>query len=344
MPSTDAALPDWARAHGAPLFAGLIRQSPEDFNVSEILGFAPSGDGEHDLLQVEKTSANTAWVAGKLALHANVSPRDVGYAGLKDRHAVTTQWFSVRRPSGEGTDWDSFDLPDVRIIANERHNRKLKRGAHRGNEFRLIVRESNAPAAAVNERLKTIAELGVPNYFGSQRFGFNGNNIGLARSLFSGSRLRRDKRSIALSAARSYLFNEILAVRVEDGSWSSVTPGEAVNLDGTGSIFNADSVDSGLIERVRTLDVHPTCALWGCGELPCSGESADQDRNAAARHPDLASGLEEQGVSQSRRATRLNVRRLDWDLSESELELRFQLGRGGYATSVLRELMGSESI
>lgn len=339
MPSADAILPDWARAHGEPLVQGLIKQSPQDFKVDEVLGFIPSGGGEHDFLLIEKTDSNTTWVARQLAQHANIATRDVGYAGMKDRHAVTTQWFSIRRPTGFGTDWGSLELRGVQILEQTRHSRKLKRGAHRGNKFRIIIREPSAPRDAIEKRLQTITDLGVPNYFGLQRFGHAGNNLELAKRLFAGGRLKRDQRSIALSAARSFLFNEILATRVGEGSWNSVTVGEAVNLDGTNSIFTAESVDAELIERIRSLDVHPTAALWGRGPLQCSGESSDKDCAAAAKYAELATGLERHGVSILRRATRLKAQGLDWNISDSTLELVFRLGSGGFATALLRELI-----
>ena len=131
MPATDCQIPDWSRAFGKPLFQGLIKQAASDFEVTEVPGFSCSGDGEHDYLWIEKSGANTAWVARALARHAKITARDVGFAGMKDRHAVTRQWFSVRRPAG-GTDWESFAAEGVQLLDSDRHSRKLKRGAHRG--------------------------------------------------------------------------------------------------------------------------------------------------------------------------------------------------------------------
>lgn len=331
------AIPDWTRTHGTPEIQGHIRQSASDFEVTEVLDYAPSGAGEHDYLWLEKQGANTAWIAGKLAGHAGIRESDVGFAGLKDRNALTRQWFSVRRPSSAGTDWDSFDLPGVRILGQARHGRKLRRGAHSGNKFRIAIRGVDAPATTVNERLDLIRAAGVPNYFGEQRFGHDGNNLQLATDLFAGRRLRRNKRSIALSAARSYLFNHILQHRVREGSWNRLIPGECACLDGSNSIFVVDEVDQELQKRCVEMDIHPGGALWGRGESACSGDILSLEQSAVAPFEQLKKGLETQ-MDQSRRALRLAVRDLQWELDARTLWLDFRLTRGGYATAVLREI------
>ncbi len=340
MPNPDAPTSALARAFGQPVSAGLIRQAAEDFKVTEQLGFEPSGDGEHDFLYIEKVGANTQWVAGHLARHAGVSLKDVGYAGLKDRHAVTRQWFSVRRPSGAGTDWAALELDGVDVLETRRNERKLRRGAHTANEFRIRVRNLDGNADAIEQRLAEIRTRGVPNYFGEQRFGRDGNNLRLAQSLFDGRRMKRDKRGIALSAARSQLFNIALSCRVADGSWEQILPPEAVNLDGSGSIFTISDISPDIQKRLAVLDIHPTCVMWG---RSANGEDAvlsEYDKSAAKRFPALALGLEGAGLSAARRATRLNVRNLDWHIQSDVLQLCFTLARGGYATAVLREVTG----
>ncbi len=340
MPGANRLLPDWQRAFGGPVFQGLIKQTPSDFQVTEVLSFAPSGDGEHDFLWVEKTGANTVWVARSLARHANVGDRDVGYAGLKDRHAVTRQWFSVRRPSGSGTNWESYDQPGVRVLDTSRNQRKLKRGANSANQFRIAISGSAMDRELVSERLEIIRTNGVPNYFGEQRFGRDGSNLQLASDLFGGKRLKRDKRSIALSCARSYLFNEILQARVVDDNWRNALPGELLNLDGTGSVFTPAAIDEELMTRLAELDIHPTGALWGKGDPGSPGEASEYDRNAAAKVPDFAAGLEKFGLSQARRALRLAVRRLAGEFDGDKLWLEFELTSGAFATAVLREIAG----
>jgi tRNA pseudouridine13 synthase len=333
-------LPDWARALGPTLLTARIRTTPSDFVVSEQLDVEFSGDGEHDWLHIEKTGANTHWVTEQLARHAGVKPRDVGYAGLKDRHAVTRQWFSVRRPSVAGTDWNVFDSAGVRIVAQHQHRRKLKRGAHRGNAFRIALRAADLEPhrQAIAARLAEVESRGVPNYFGEQRFGRDAANIELARSLFRGRRLSRNKRSIALSAVRSLLFNEILHARVQDGSWERILPGERANLDGSGSVFAVEKVSSDIENRCAAFDIHPTAVLWGRG-APLSGAGvAALERKVLAPHEDLCDGLNGAKVDAASRSLRLRVRDLEWDIENGALWLDFRLAKGAYATAVLREI------
>lgn len=337
-------LPDWARALGPTLFAARIRSVAEDFVVTEQLEIEFSDDGEHDWLCVGKTGANTHWVSEQLAKHAGIKSRDVGYAGLKDRHAVTQQWFSVRRPSMEGTDWQSFKVQGVSIVEQRLHRRKLRRGAHRGNAFRIALRGDDIPShdEKIDERLSQIKLRGVPNYFGEQRFGRDGSNVDLGRSLFSGGRLTRNKRSIALSAVRSFLFNEILDFRVRDGSWEQILPGELANLDGSGSVFVVDEVSSELVARCARFDIHPTATLWG-RMAPCAGgRAANMQNDVAAAYADLCDGLIAARVDASSRALRVRVQDLHWEFEDDALWLEFVLPKGAYATTVLREIASLE--
>jgi tRNA pseudouridine13 synthase len=330
-------IPDWTRAHGIPEVQGHIRQSASDFEVTEILEYELSGDGEHDYLWLEKEDANTAWVAGKLARHAGVREADVGFAGMKDRHARTRQWFSVRRPSAAGTNWNSFDLPDARILKEARHDRKLRRGAHSGNKFRIALRNVTAPGATIDERLELVRASGVPNYFGEQRFGHDGSNLQMASELFAGKRMSRNKRGIALSAARSFLFNHILERRVVDRNWDQLVAGECACLDGSNSIFVVDEPDQELLKRCAEMDVHPGGALWGKGEPACRGAILSLEQSVVALFSEYREGLESH-MQQSRRALRLAVRDLNWRIEGQTLWLEFRLTRGGYATAVLREI------
>ncbi len=332
------ALPDWARAHGAPLFAASIRNQPSDFQVTEHLGFELGDSGEHDFLWVEKVAANTDWVARQLARHAGVRGSDVGYAGMKDRHAVTRQWFSV--PRRVETEWSTFAAAGVTVLDVRRHHRKLRRGAHGSNAFRIALRTAAAGELRpqVEERLASIAARGVPNYFGPQRFGREGGNLELARRLFAGARLKRDRRSIAISAARSFLFNEILSARVSDGSWERILPGERVNLDGSGSVFEADVVDDTIERRATEMDIHPTGTLWGLRSEISPGAIEALERKATEAFGDLRSGLERLGARAGHRALRLRIADLSWDFEDDALWLDFRLPAGGFATSVLREV------
>ena len=332
----------WCRAYGDAPFAGQIKSQAEDFRVTEVLGFAADGEGEHDFLWIEKTNANTGWVARALARHAGVPLRDVGFCGQKDRLAVTRQWFSIRRPGDAEDIWKDFAAADFVILQRTRHRKKLKRGAHRGNQFRIVVRSAEIDLPAVSNRLQRVGEEGVPNYFGPQRFGFDGNNLALATALFDGRRFPREKRSMALSSARSFLFNEILQARIKNDTWTRVCDGDLLALDGSNSIFSASPVDDALLSRLRELDVHPTGALWGQGGLKGASETTALEESVVSGHGALRDGLEKAGLKMERRAMRTKVEDLVWEFGDGFVVLEFQLARGCFATSVLQEIVAAE--
>ncbi len=328
-------------AHGGPLAVGRIRVQPEDFIVREQLGFEASGEGEHLLLTVRKRAANTKWVAKQIAQHANVRVREVGYSGLKDRHAVTEQAFTVPALQSTPEYWLDFRGEGFEVIASARQRRKLRRGAHRANQFEIVVREFDADTEQVSQRLQRIATFGVPNYFGEQRFGHNDRNLAVAkRWLCDGiAPTDRDERSFALSAARSALFNAVLAQRVADHTWNRLLPGEVVNLDGAGSVFVSALPDATLAERCAKLDVHPTGPLCGVGDSPVQENVRELEERVLAPFADWRRGLETLRVEQQRRALRLAVNDLTWEYSSHTLTLHFRLTRGAFATAVLRELV-----
>jgi len=338
----DQAIHALAYACGVPVTSGCIRRFPEDFQVSEIPLLEPDGQGEHVWIQVRKRQQNTAWVADRLARHAGVSGREVSYAGLKDRQAVTEQWFSVHIPGKSMPDWSAVNDETVEVISVARHSRKLRRGALQGNGFRIHVRDVQGDRQALEQRLATVSSQGVPNYFGLQRFGSGGSNLRTADTLFRHprSRLSRQRRSLALSAARSFLFNQVLSQRVADGTWNRAIGGDALQLQGSHSYFIADAIDAELIMRVGAQDVHPTGPLPGSGKNPVQGECRQLEDAVLAGYQDWQRGLAAQRVKQDRRALRLVVSNLQWNWpAADELVLTFTLPAGGYATSVLRELI-----
>ena len=340
----DAGLP---RAHGAPVLRARIRQVPEDFIVEEIDGFEASGAGEHLLLTVEKRGMNTAFAARRIAQWAGVPESAVGHAGLKDRHALTRQRFSVQLPGREDPPLEALAFDDaasgeaLRVLGAVRHARKLPRGALAGNRFELTLREVAGEREAIEARLQAIHDHGLPNYFGEQRFGRDGGNLARALAMFAGRRMRREERSMLLSAARSELFNRVLARRVGDGSWDRALDGEVWMLDGSRSVFGPQPFDDALAARLAAFDIHPTAPLWGRGEPRSMGEAlalelAALDGDTAQR---LRAGLEAAGLKQERRATRLRPSEPGWDWLDADvLRLRFALPPGAYATSVLAEL------
>jgi tRNA pseudouridine13 synthase len=328
------------RAHGVPPVTAELRRMPEDFHVEEILGYDADGEGEHALLWVEKREANTDWVARELARFANVSPVNVGYAGMKDRHAVTRQAFTVQLAGKPDPDWAAFPHAEVKVLASTRHKRKLKRGALRGNRFVLVLRDVRGDRARADQVLQSIARRGVPNYFGEQRFGREGGNVAQARAMFAGRRVDRDKRSILLSAARSHIFNSVLAARVERDAWDKPLDGEIWSLAGSRSWFGPEPFDDVLAARLAQGDIHPSGPLWGQGESPAAGAAGELERETAAVFADLADGLVAARMDQERRPLRLLPKDLRWRwLDDETLELSFELPAGAYATVVARELM-----
>lgn len=320
---TALSLPEWARAAGEPLLSARLRSKPEDFQVTERLGWECSGNGEHDYLYIQKAGANTEWVARQLARHAEVPPRDVGFAGMKDRHAVTRQWFSV--PRWHSPNWDELDVAGVTVVDIDRHLRKLRRGAHSANDFRIVLGvDSLVDMDEWNDRIILISHQGVPNYFGEQRFGRGGGNLQLADLWASGKRLPREKRSMAVSTVRSYLFNEALSLRVEAGTWDQFIPGDIANLNGSESIFKVEGIDDELRRRCDEKDIHPAGILAGEG----SGLGPPHWQQALGRSR----------VEAGTRSFRLMVRNLVSERAEAGIILSFSLGRGSYATAVLREL------
>jgi tRNA pseudouridine13 synthase len=329
------------RAHGAPVLAARIRCSAEDFFVEELPGFEPSGAGEHLLLTVEKRGMNTAFAAKTIAQWAGVDESAIGHAGLKDRHAVTRQRFSVWLPKKIAPDIDALQSDELHVLAHAWHARKLPRGALAGNRFVLVLREVACNRDAVEARLSAIASRGVPNYFGEQRFGRGGGNVRQAVAMFAGRRVKREERTLLLSAARSELFNRVLAARVEAGSWDAALDGEVWMLDGSRSVFGPEAFTAELQARLEAFDIHPTGPLWGEGELRSAG--AAREVELAAMQGDTAgrlrTGLERAGLKQERRALRLRPEELAWTWRcDDALELRFALPPGCYATTVLREL------
>lgn len=334
-------LPDWARAYGPVTASARIRSVPEDFRVEEVLGFAADGEGPHVMLTVQKRGANTHWVAGQLAHHAGIPPREVGYAGLKDRHAVTVQSFTLNIDRKPEPDWNTLPTDEFRVLKSERHRRKLKTGALEGNRFRLLLRDLSVPVDQLKPRLESIKARGVPNYFGVQRFGRGAANIEKAEAALSGRLRIHDRRlfSLLLSTARSLIFNDLLAARVQAGNWDRLLSGEVMMLDGSHSVFRAEAPDAELQRRLTAVDVHTTGPLWGRGEPMTTGEVQALEAEVAARHPALTAGLIKVGVEMARRSLRLAVKDFAWQESSEGLILEFFLPAGAYATAVLRELV-----
>jgi len=364
-----------------PIQQATYKANATDFIVNELLPLDFTGEGEHLWLHIEKSGMNTAYLAKLLSEWADIPLRDVGYSGLKDRHALTTQWFSLRIPKKQlpFTEFAPVDIGEnetVTILAQHWHNKKLNRGTHRANQFVITLRDIQFASAsdengendalpeqllsakeAVEQHLTRIGENGVPNYFGPQRFGRQGNNVREALSLFARppreprpqpkkskrKRAPREQNTMELSAARSLIFNEILAARVRDGSWNTGLAGEVFNLDGSGSIFTSEALDDTLHARIDSGDIHPTAVLWGTGNDKVTGSAADLESTVVQHSPllmQLATGLEQRDIKAQRRALRLPIEALSWEWSDDQtLVLNFTLTTGSFATSVLASLV-----
>jgi len=331
-------------AWGGPLGQARLKAHPEDFIVEEITGLAPCGVGEHLWLWVEKRGVNTAQVAQALARASGVHPRDVSFAGLKDKHAVTRQWFSLYAPGrdlpiGPGPG----PLDDCRILIARRHERKLRTGALKGNRFLLTLRDCDADPEAVARRLYRISQCGVPNYFGSQRFGRGGGNLAQATVWFEGGRPPRDRklRGLLLSSVRSELFNRVLAQRVRGGSWHRILPGELAMLDGRGAVFETAADDPALDGRCARLEIHPTGPLAGEGNVQPTADVAALEQAVLEAAPIWQAGLARARMKAARRALRLRVSDLAWHWPvRNQLQLGFSLPAGAYATVLIREVVG----
>jgi len=319
-----------ANPFGAPECSGYIRSAPEDFCVTELPLELPSGDGEHAWLHIRKEGNNTVWVAKRLADFAAVDVRDVSYAGLKDRNAVTEQWFSIWLPGRPDPDWAALDIAGISIIAVSRHRKKLRRGELAGNRFAIAVRAFSGDADEFAARCARVASDGVPNYFGEQRFGRGGGNL---RLLAEGGRLDRDQRSMAYSALRSGLFNNYLKQRVVDGFWN-ICDGDSR----TGDVALSDR--DGDIEAYRRLcgdaaQGRPTGPLWGEGR----GRLSPAEETVFDAFPHVKALLNAAGLKRHRRSLWLPVSDLQQSLKGDVLRLSFTLPPGAFATTVLDMLL-----
>ncbi|RUR26748.1 tRNA pseudouridine(13) synthase TruD [Vreelandella andesensis] len=339
----------WQRCLDAEFGApepGHYRAQPEDFVVDEQLDFTPENHGEHLWLRLEKRHQTTLDVVKSLSCLCGVAPREVGYSGMKDRVAVTRQWLSVHLPGREAPSDLSVSLAalGITVLAQARHPRKLKRGVHRSNHFTLRLSGEALQGNHFYDRWEALCRQGVPNYFGPQRFGPGGRNLQRAEALFAkGWRKRDDRQGMMLSTARSFLFNELLSERLADGTWCQPLAGDTLMLDGTHSVFTVDAVDNNLLDRAAALDIHPTGALWGVGEL-ADYHVADYEKRLLACHPMLCEGLLKSGVKRSHRALRARLISPSIETLPNAVVLSFALPRGSFATAVVNELIAHPDV
>ncbi len=302
--------------------SGKWKQSPEDFYVEELWEPENPGKGEHVLLHLEKTGQNSDWVARQIARFAGVRDFDVGLHGLKDRHAVTRQWMSVYLGKRPEPDWEKLEIEGTRLLQVSRTTKKLRRGEHRGNRFKIIVREIQGDRERIDEQLKQIAAEGFPNYFGPQRFGHDGYNLGQADRWFKGEGKPKKKaqRGLYLSAARSHLFNRVLEARLAQGNWNRLIDGdEAVNI----------------ISANPQLELSvPSGPMFGGAEY-LGGSAGDIEQQAVQGYEAWLTGLHDEGVRTARRPMVADADQLSWQWASDHLEISFDLGSGCFASVLL---------
>ncbi len=311
-------LPQWPSAYPASGASATLKFLNEDFIVTELPLQLPSGEGEHIWVDIEKNGANTAFVAQQLAKAAGVQERDVGYAGLKDRHAITRQWFSIYLPKGETPDLAQLEHPEFKVLGQSRHVKKLRPGDLQGNRFRIVLRDVIGDREAIETNLKAVASHGVPNYFGAQRFGHGGGNVEQGRAMLAREiRVRNPKnKGLYLSAVRSFVFNEVLALRIRQGLWGKTLPGDVMDEAG-----------------------RPTGPLWGRGRVIATDQAQALENGVAERHATLCDGMEHAGLDQERRSLVASPMEMSWEWPQADqLILAFSLRAGNYATSVLNEI------
>ncbi|MBW0149509.1 tRNA pseudouridine(13) synthase TruD [Marinobacter arenosus] len=342
---------DWPTSAGTRVARAGLKSSPEDFQVDEVLAGFPeqsgvdvAGEGEHLCLRLQKTGDNTEFVARQLAALSGCRTFDVGYCGLKDRHAVTSQWFSLYRPGMAHSDAEFIArvAEQWTVLSARRHNRKLRRGEHHGNRFILTLRDVSGERAVIDEALARLKHEGAPNYFGPQRFGFGGANLDRAAAMDSSAmdsrsrsagrgrkgknRAGRDasKNVLYFSAARSWLFNEVLAHRVADGSWLRPMDGEPGLAPG---------------------ELEPTGPLWGDGGTTATGCQEQLERSVVEQAPDLVQLFSTTRMKPERRSLRIRPAELAWQWQDERcLAVEFTLAPGQYATTILSDIFELEDM
>lgn len=332
---------DLPHLHGGPIGLALFKTEPDDFVVEELLGFEPSGIGEHCLVWVEKRDLDSNACAARLADALGIRRRLVSHCGLKDRHAVTRQWFSLHLPGQPSPEPAALESDGIRVLRVTRNTRKLRRGIHLGNRFTIRLREPDFDPVLAEQRWQGIATIGAPNFFGTQRFGHDGRNVEKALAMFRGEFTPQDRllRGLLLSAARSHIFNAVITERMMQGTWDQPLQGEVFGFADNGTILLPEKHRGDEAERFADGVLELTAPLCGCGELQSIDQVRALEQEVLSRFPELTSGLEAAGLRQERRTMRLRpINPAFAILDNGDLQLSFDLPRGTYATTLLREL------
>ena len=325
-----------------PKQTALLKAECADFVVKEQFGYDMSGDGEFVAVKVRKTDCNTLFVGEQLAKFAGISARNMSYAGLKDRKAVTEQWFSLQMPGQPTPDFSQFSLEGVEILDVTRHQRKIRIGSLQGNHFEILLRNAEE-TDELKVRLDFLAKNGFPNYFTEQRFGRDGNNLTQALRWANGeiNVKDRNKRSFYLSAARSEIFNLIVSKRMELDLAQQILVGDVLQLNGSHSWFVVDESEdlAQLQQRLAQQDVLLTAPLIGEEEK----SAVDFENEIFAQHQALFALMRQERMKAARRPILMQPQNFQWQFEPNGLRLQFALPAGSYATALIRELVNIEN-
>ncbi|MFT5505179.1 MAG: tRNA pseudouridine13 synthase [Gammaproteobacteria bacterium] len=341
-------LPPRIFPYGAPLASGILKASAEDFKVDEVLGFEPSGSGEHLLLQIEKKDVTTTDLVDILAGDYGLHPKHIGYCGLKDKRAVTRQWFSLQLPGK----MDSTEIPPsdlYQVCQSGWHHRKLKRGSHQANRFEVRIREVSDWTEISQEQVQSVIRAGMANYFGTQRFGQQQDNVDRGLAALSSprkrKRLTRNKRGIYLSALRAHLFNAILSERINRGDWANPINGDVFMLRGSHSIFTA-AIDQTMIDRFQSMDISSTASLPGKSATELTADAQLLEESIFARFSEVRACLLEQDIETQLRAIRMPIDwlEIDYDAEQTCLTVKAELSSGCYMTTLLDHFINTNQI
>lgn len=359
IPTEWLGLDKLAYLQGEPTARGMLKQKFADFKVSEELGFEMVGNGEHLFLYIKKQNLSTIEVARKIAAVAEARIAMVGYAGMKDKRAECTQWFSVPLQKEKGAVKENenqsiisrLEDENIKIISTVRNNRKLKIGSHKRNLFDITLRNCLEGREEFDANLDKIKQFGVPNYYGFQRFGRELSNLKQVDKLIhdpqtnTKRRQKSFKKGMLISAARAYVFNQVLSSRITNNNWSQFVAGDVINLDGTARNFIVEegAWDATLQKRLENFDIHLTGPLLGKVDSKdkyiSSGKAADIEKAEVDKYPKILEYLQKIGAKSSRRPLRFLPEELRWAwLDDCTLNLSFALSPGAYATSLLREV------
>lgn len=346
--TSDPALPDLPLPYlTADLLGigGTLKQEPGDFIVEEIPAYLPSGEGEHLYLWIEKTGITTEQLTRHIVQTLRVPNRDIGTAAIKDRQAIARQQISI--PAKFAGQVELLESPSVRVLSAKLHGNKLRTGHLQGNRFTILMRDVAANALELAEPIaERLRQLGVPNYFGDQRFGTDGETARLGFDLLKGLQTPEDIHparrhfllKLALSAAQSRLFNQSLSERLLAGDLQRVIAGDVLQVVASGGVFVCSDVAADQ-PRFDAREVVPTGPMFG-PKMKVAAGSVEQSESRLmercgltpadfCRYKDLTSG--------TRRPYLIFPQDLTVSQSADGLLFQFSLPSGSYATVVLRE-------